>query len=308
MTLTPSFTFVIPVRNEADDIGRTLEAALKQVYEGALEIIVIDDASHDATPDVVEQLGEGDGRVKLIRNTNNVGAATSRNRGIAAASGDIVIMVDADVLVPPDFLTRLACHYRDGADCVSVESQVVNRANVYGRFQQATHEVKFGGLRNVGYSQAFSCRRELAVTARFPEELPGCGGEDGEFFHRIVRYGCRWVRDPTIVVGHWMPDTLGSVWRQWRGRGRAVPYVEQRLRGKSYAAVVARRLLAFGKTAVILLALLPGFAEAVRRARRSERHWKDAFAFFGLYNLFYLAHRVGEAESLRQIYIERRHP
>ena len=161
----------------------------------------------------------------------------------------MLVFVDADNWPPVDFLERLAPLYEQGIDFVSVESRIANQGNVIGRFQQAQHQYCYGGNRrgNVGYTQAFSCRRSAAIAVGFPEQLPGFGGEDVEFFDRLLRSGYAWKGDFSIEVLNQVPDTVRDFWRQYRGRGKAVPYIEHRLNGWSLPFVTARRSLAAGE-------------------------------------------------------------
>ncbi|HXH85121.1 MAG TPA: glycosyltransferase family A protein [Candidatus Tectomicrobia bacterium] len=298
---TPAFSFVIPAYNEADDIIAALEAVGAQSLRPH-EIIVVDDGSTDGTP---ARLREWDARrqLKLIEHGRNRGAAAARNTAIRAATGDVLVFLDADNMPPPDFLERLAAAYQRGADFVSVESRVANQRSVVGRFQQAHHEVCYGpGARDrVGYTQAFSCRTQAAREAGFPDALPGFGGEDVEFFRRLLEKGYTPGADFSIEVLNQVPDTLPAFWRQYRARGRAVPYIERRLRRWPLSVVIARRALAAVKTVALGLAVAPALYGAAARARRSPRGWRDLPAFWLLLQLHVLAHRAGEWETVARM-------
>ena len=70
----------------------------------------------------------------------------------------------------------------------------------------------YGDDSEVGWSQAFSCRRSIAVRAGlFAEALPVPGGEDGEFVQRLSACTSSRVIDKTIVVHHVSPSTVGGV-------------------------------------------------------------------------------------------------
>src|SRR3989344_4934823 len=115
------FSIIIPSYNEGDDIRLSIESALNQDYLER-EILVIDD-SHDNTPSIIqeyERMG-----VRLIKGKQN-GCCGARNFGIETAIGDIVVLLNADVVLPKDFLNRLAAHYHSGADYVLVESLTFN--------------------------------------------------------------------------------------------------------------------------------------------------------------------------------------
>jgi glycosyltransferase involved in cell wall biosynthesis len=302
----PTFSFVIPAYNEADDIITTLECALAQRLR-PLEIIVVDDGSTDGTLAKLQKLRD-DGLIVVIEHGQNTGAAAARNAAIAAATGDVLVFVDADNWPPVDFLERLAPLYEQGFDFVSVESRVANQQNVIGRFQQAKHAHCYGGARRgrVGYTQAFSCRRTAAIAVGFPEQLPGFGGEDVEFFDRLLRSGYAWKGDFSIEVLNQVPDTLRDFWCQYRGRGKAVPYIEYRLKGWPLPLVTARRTLAAVKSMAVAVAVVPHAQTAVRMSKHSARGWRDVPAFWMLQNMLYAAHRAGEWQSLRRLWREKR--
>jgi GT2 family glycosyltransferase len=86
-------TIVIPAYNQARYLGEAIASALAQTHAD-LEVIVVDDGSTDATPEVCERFAS-DARLRTIR-TENLGVAAARNRGIAEASGDYLCFLDAD--------------------------------------------------------------------------------------------------------------------------------------------------------------------------------------------------------------------
>ena len=85
---------IIPAYNAECTLPRTL-TALRAAAPSPFEIIVVNDASSDATAKVADSLG-----VSVLSCTKNGGAATAKNHGAAAAHGDILLFIDSDV-VPP---------------------------------------------------------------------------------------------------------------------------------------------------------------------------------------------------------------
>lgn len=300
----PTFSIVIPTFNEDADLELALDSSLRQTV--AAEVVIVDDGSTDGTVAKLEQ-HPARSRFRLIRHTANRGPAAARNTGIKNVTGDVVVFVDADVRIPRDFLERIAAHYERGAHWVGVEQRVLNDGRVIGRFQQATHSHIYAHMRGVGFTQAFSCTRAAADKVRFPEELSRLtGGEDGEFFERLVAKGYVGVHDAGIVVEHRLPDRVGSFVRQQRSRGRVTPFVERKLRRLPLPIVATRRLLALGKSLLSIALIVPPIAEAAARSRRSPRGFADLPAFWGLYHLSVLARHVGELESLRTVVEDRR--
>ncbi len=102
MPSKPSVSVIIPAYNCAPLIGRTLTSVLQQDFQD-WEAIVLDDASTDDTWAVCNAL-EPDHRVQLLRNPKNLGSAGTRNRGINAARGDYIALLDADDRWYPSFL------------------------------------------------------------------------------------------------------------------------------------------------------------------------------------------------------------
>lgn len=86
---------VMPAWNAAATIARSIESVLAQSHR-QVELLVVDDASTDATAGLVAGYAAADVRVRLLRQAANGGVATARNAGIAAARGEFVAFLDSD--------------------------------------------------------------------------------------------------------------------------------------------------------------------------------------------------------------------
>jgi len=109
-------TVIIPVYNEE----RTLEQVVRAVAAVDLdtEIVVVDDASTDSTPEIVGKLEAG-GVIRAFRQTRNLGKGAAVRRGIAEARGEICIIQDADLEYQPrDFPAMILPITELGADAV----------------------------------------------------------------------------------------------------------------------------------------------------------------------------------------------
>ena len=104
-------SFVVPAFNERDYLARTIGA----IHDAAravgrpYEIVVADDASTDGTGPLAESLG-----ARVVRCENRQIAAT-RNAGARAASGEVLIFVDADTIVNPDVVAEAVRAIDEGA-------------------------------------------------------------------------------------------------------------------------------------------------------------------------------------------------
>lgn len=102
----PVVSVLIPAFNAAAFISDTLASAQRQTLSD-IEIIVVDDASTDATVSLVEAVAASDARLRLLRRTRNGGPSAARNAGIAMARGDWIAPLDSDDLYEPERLQNL---------------------------------------------------------------------------------------------------------------------------------------------------------------------------------------------------------
>src|SRR3712207_2156595 len=85
---------IIPAYNAADYLVRALDSALVQTMPN-LEVIVVDDASSDATLELARNTAAHDPRVRLLHNEHNQGLARSRNRAMRVSRGEWVALLDS---------------------------------------------------------------------------------------------------------------------------------------------------------------------------------------------------------------------
>ena len=116
----PRLSIVVPVHDGA----ATLPACLKALIEApgpSREIIVSDDGSLDQSATIAASTG-----VVTLRSSAKRGAGAARNAGAAEARADILVFVDADVVIHPDALMRIACFFDENpnyAGCSALMTQ-----------------------------------------------------------------------------------------------------------------------------------------------------------------------------------------
>jgi glycosyltransferase involved in cell wall biosynthesis len=101
---TELVSVIIPAFNAAEYIRQSLNSVLAQTYQ-ALEVIVVDDGSADATSAVAEEFVKNDARVQLVRQSN-AGVGAARNTAIGRARGKYIAPLDADDVWFPEKLEK----------------------------------------------------------------------------------------------------------------------------------------------------------------------------------------------------------
>jgi glycosyltransferase involved in cell wall biosynthesis len=90
MTGQPAVSVIIPAYNVAPWLGEAIESVVAQGYTGALQVVVVDDGSTDATVAVARRYG-----VQVVEQ-EHAGVSAARNTGLAVADGDVIAFLDAD--------------------------------------------------------------------------------------------------------------------------------------------------------------------------------------------------------------------
>lgn len=88
-------SIIIAAFNAEDSLERAVRSALLQ-EDADIEVLVVDDASTDGTLETAKSLACGDGRVKVIQHTVNLGPGAARNSGIRCSTGAWLVILDAD--------------------------------------------------------------------------------------------------------------------------------------------------------------------------------------------------------------------
>ena len=222
----PAVTVIMPIRNEASFIERSLGAVLTQDYPaGKLEVLVADGRSTDATRERVIELGRGAPhvRVAVVDNPGRI-VPTGMNACLAVARGDVIVRIDGHTIVEPDYVRRsVEALARSGADCAGGRMDPVSES-AFGRAVSLATSSPFG----VGGARFhYSAREEWVDTVymgawrrevfervgRFDEEM--VRNQDDELSYRIREHGGRILLDPSIRSRYYPRTTPRSLWRQY---------------------------------------------------------------------------------------------
>jgi glycosyltransferase involved in cell wall biosynthesis len=119
-------SLIVPAFNEE----RTIASVLNRIFEflpDVHEVLVIDDASIDRTPELSHEYGKRENRVKLLRHRTNLGKTAALQTGFAACTGTIVVIQDADLEYDPREISDLIAPIKEGAADVCLGSRFLVR-------------------------------------------------------------------------------------------------------------------------------------------------------------------------------------
>ncbi|PKD16472.1 glycosyl transferase family 2 [Salegentibacter salinarum] len=113
---------IIPAYNEAEFIGETLQSLINQSFQ-AEKIVVVDDGSSDATPDIVTRFAAKHPEISLVKNTSEgihlpgSKVINAFNTGLDSLddSFDIICKFDADLIFPKDYLEKIMLHFEENS-------------------------------------------------------------------------------------------------------------------------------------------------------------------------------------------------
>jgi glycosyltransferase involved in cell wall biosynthesis len=202
---------VIPTYNRLPILRKCLAALEEQRLASPVqrfEVVVVDDGSTDDTVPWLEGNADQLPHVRLIRQEHG-GPAEGRNRGVEAARGDVIVFIDSDLVVTPDFLVRharaLEEHWqRSGDRLCFTYGAVINTAN----FDEPTREPHKPTDLSWAYFATGNVAIDRAVLLRsglFDTSFRLYGWEDLELGERLRRMGVKLVRCPEAVGYHWHP-------------------------------------------------------------------------------------------------------
>jgi cellulose synthase/poly-beta-1,6-N-acetylglucosamine synthase-like glycosyltransferase len=215
----PDISVVIPAYNEAAGIAATVRSMIASIYRGAIEVIVVDDGSADDTAGIVRGLGIPG--VRVLSQPNS-GKPAALSRGIAAARGDILVLVDGDTVFQPDTLGRLVAPLRfRNVGAVSGNTKVANRRGLLGGWQHLEYVIGFNLDRRLFDMLGTIPTVPGAIGAFRRAALTAVGGvsadtlaEDTDLTMALSRSPWRVAYAPGAIAWTEAPASLRQPWRQ----------------------------------------------------------------------------------------------
>jgi glycosyltransferase involved in cell wall biosynthesis len=223
----PRVSVIVPCRDEEQYIAQCLDGVLAADYPAdRLEVLVADGRSDDRTRYIVQGYADRDPRIRLLDNPRRITPA-ALNVAIRAASGDVVVRMDAHAVFPPPYVRQLVeALDESGAAIVggSIETVPANEGPVAAAIAIAmrhpfgvgnsSFRVGTGRRRAVDHVPFFCCRRDVFDRfGFFDEEL--VRNQDGEFSARVIRGGGRVLLVPEAQARYFARASLAKLARMF---------------------------------------------------------------------------------------------
>ncbi len=253
------FSLIVPVYNRPDEIKELLESLEKQTYKN-FEIIIVEDGSTQDCQHVIKNF-EDKLDIKYFYKQNE-GPAIARNYGAQYASGDYVVFVDSDVIVPEDyfakvndFLTKNPADVYGGPDKSAPDFNNLQKAISYSMTAFLTSGNIRGGQKiDKFYPRSFN----MGVKTNVFKEIGGFPvtrmhpGEDMVFAIELIKRGYKTVLIPDAYVYHKRRNTLKSFFKQVYKFGKT-RYIISRVYPETFKIYyLAPSIFAIGTTALII--------------------------------------------------------
>lgn len=116
----PVYSFIIPVYNEEETLPELHKqmAALLEQLDGDAEVILVDDGCRDRSYEIMAEINRQDPRFKIVQLSRNFGHQIAITAGMDFASGQAVVIMDADLQDPPEVVLEMAKRWREGYEVV----------------------------------------------------------------------------------------------------------------------------------------------------------------------------------------------
>lgn len=216
----PRVTVIIPAYNEERVIEASVHRILASTYP-ALDVIVADDGSKDATSAIVAKAFGDEPRVRLMTLVNG-GKASALNRALAAADGEIIVALDADTQFEPETIGKLVRWFeKPEIGAVAGNAKVGNRVNLVTRWQAVEYVTaqnierraltRFDAIMVVPGAVGAWRREALNDVGGYPEDTLA---EDQDLTIAIQRQGWKVAYDEDAVAWTEAPETLRALGKQ----------------------------------------------------------------------------------------------
>jgi GT2 family glycosyltransferase len=216
----PKASVIVPMYNRFDNSLNCIESLINQtISHDEFEVLLIDDGSVDDTEGKVKTKIKNHENVFYIKNVKNLGRSLTRNIGIQKSRGDILIFLDNDMIVEPNFVkVHIQAHKSQKSPIAVIGNifyprEALNKSN-FGRYIQSraigyrnwfsNRGIEYSNLNGKFFAGGnSSCLKKIVLDiGMFDTEFEKYGGEDEYFGFKLNKKGVKIVFEPLAKSLH----------------------------------------------------------------------------------------------------------
>jgi glycosyltransferase involved in cell wall biosynthesis len=208
-------SIVVPAYNEQEVLPQFHErlSAILSSLPLTSEVVYVNDGSADSTLEIINSFHDRDPRVALVDLSRNFGKEIAMTAGLDHATGDAVIVIDADLQDPPEVIPELIKHWQDGYDVVYARrigregETFLKKATAHAFYRVIQHVTKVPIPQDTGDFRLLS-RRAVEAVKQLREQ------------HRFMKGLFSWIGYPQKEVEYrrdprFAGETKWNYWRLW---------------------------------------------------------------------------------------------
>ncbi len=238
------FSYIIPFHNSRGTLRRSLESVLRNM--NFIEIVLIDDCSCDGSVDTIKDILDKEHNVVYCRNDLRRGAGVSRNIGAHCAKGNILVYVDADVVIPSYTSAMLEGYFSNQMASPAPDAVVANRekeglsrnpVSLYKNYWTSYNFSKLNGWTSFLNTSLLAIRKDVLLGVGGFLDIGS--GEDSELGLRLFGAGHKIYFSRELAVFHDKTYTLFSLLKREFLSGR--DSIKIKLRNRMFHELVKER-------------------------------------------------------------------
>jgi biofilm PGA synthesis N-glycosyltransferase PgaC len=218
----PKVSIIVPCHNESAHLRETIGHLFKQKYPD-FEIIAVNDGSNDETGCILDDMGRGNPRLRVVHFETNQGKAMGLRMASLMAQGEFLICIDGDALLDPHAVCWMVRHFLAGprVGAVTGNPRIRTRSTLLGKIQVGEFSAILGLIKRAQrvYGRVFTMSGVVSAFRKSALHHVGYWSidmitEDIDISWRLQLSHWDIRFEPNALCWILMPETLAGLWKQ----------------------------------------------------------------------------------------------